>query len=118
MEKIFSNLPKEVIYYSLIPVVVIILIDFLLLIFMKKRKDNGFRFSMLIKISLIISIAIVLPLIIGYTIWVIERFINKNIMMENIGFVALIVCLCIILLVLLFIIFRRTLKYLKEIKKD
>ena len=44
----FSNLSKEIINYSMIPVIVIVLIDLILLVVMKKKKeDEKFRFSYL-----------------------------------------------------------------------
>ena len=92
----FDNLTKEIIYLSLIPVVIILLIDLIAFLF-KKKKDDNFKFNYFIKVSLIIANAIVLPLIGGYTIWVILSYIKRGILLKNIWYVALIVFLWMIL---------------------
>ena len=98
----FNSLTKEIILYSLIPVVVIVLLDLLLLIIMKRRDDNEkFRFSYLIQISLIVAIAFVLPLIVGYTAWVIESFWRREILFSNFAYVGLIAFLSLCLLTLI-----------------
>ena len=98
----FSNLSKEIIIYSMIPVVVIVLIDLLLLILMKKKKDEEkFRFNYLIEVSLIMAISVVLPLITGYTIWVIESFWKRGIFFNNFAYIVLIIFLSLCLLTLI-----------------
>lgn len=106
----FNNLTKEIITLAVIPVIVIIIID-LIFVLMFRKKNESFRYNYLIKVSLIIAIAIVLPLITGYTIWVIESFANRGIIAGNIWYIGLIIFLTLCLLVLLIWI------YLKSIHK-
>lgn len=117
----FSNLTKEIILYSMIPVIVIVLIDLLLLLLMKKKKDDEkFRFNYLIEISLIIAIAVVLPLITGYTIWVIESFWKRGILFNNFAYVVLIIFLSLCLLTLIIWTYLKLLRLTgnDDIKKD
>lgn len=98
----FSDLTKEIILYSMIPVVVIVLIDLLLLLLMKKKKDEErFRFNYLIEISLIVANSLVLPLITGYTIWIIESFWKRGIFFNNFAYILLIIFLSLCLLALI-----------------
>ena len=98
----FSNLTKEIINYSMIPVIVIVLIDLILLVVMKKKKeDEKFRFSYLTEVSIIIVIAFVLPLIVGYSAWVIESFWKREIFFSNFWYIVLIVFLSLCLLTLI-----------------
>lgn len=107
-----DNLPKEIIYYSVIPVCIIVIIDILLFIFLKKKEDNAFRFNYLIEISLILAISLVLPVIIGYTIWIIKTFMDKEIFDTNLLYIALLIFLCIALTVVIIWIYMKTLKNL------
>ncbi len=109
----FDNLTKEIIYLSVIPVILIILVDIIVFI-MKRRKEDHFKFNYFIKVSLIIAIAIVLPLIGGYDIWLILSYLERGILENNIGYVALIIFLWIALLILLIWIYLKTVKEIKE----
>ena len=105
----------------MIPVIVIVLIDLLLLLLMKKKKDDEkFRFNYLIEISLIIVIAVVLPLITGYTIWVIESFWKRGIFFNNFAYVVLIIFLSLCLLTLIIWTYLKLLRLTgnDDIKKD
>ena len=99
----FNNLTNEIIYYSLIPFIVVALITFILIIIGKKKYDNYYKYNYAIKILLFILIAIVLPLIVGYTIWIYERFINRGLVSSNIIYMLLLAILVISLVVLLII---------------
>ena len=109
----FDNLTTEMLYYSVIPVVVIALITLFVLIFARK-KENNYKYSYLIKIFLIIMDSLVLPLILGYTIWLIVRYLNKGILLSNIVLIIIFSLLIIALITLMVIVFR---KLYKEIDK-
>ena len=96
----FTNLTKEIITLAVIPVILILIIDLIFVLLFQRKKDV-FRYNYAIKISLIVAISIVLPLITGYSIWVIESFSNRGILMENLWYVGLIVFLSLSLLALL-----------------
>ena len=113
-----KNMPKEILYYCVIPVVVIVFIDLLLLLLMRKKEDNRFGFGNLIRISLILIIAIVLPLIIGYDIWTINYFLEKQILFKHVGYVALIVFLAVFLVILIIWTFLKSLRNLKLIENE
>ncbi len=105
----FDNLTTEMFYYSVIPVVVIALITLFVLIFAMK-KENNYKYSYLIKIFLIIMDSLVLPLILGYTIWLIVRYLNKGILLSNIALIIIFILLIVALITLMVIIFRRLYK--------
>ncbi len=107
----FNNLTKEIIALAVIPVIVILIVD-LIFVLVFRNKNESFRYNYLIKISLIIAIAIVLPLITGYTIWVIESFTNRGILMDNMWYIILIIFLTLALLVLLIWIYLKSLRNL------
>ena len=107
----FNNLTKEIITLAVIPVIVILIVD-LIFVLVFRNKNESFRYNYLIKISLIIAIAIVLPLITGYTIWVIESFTNRGILMDNMWYIILIIFLTLALLVLLIWIYLKSLRNL------
>ncbi len=109
----FDNLTTEILYYSVIPVVVIALITLFILVFARK-KDNSYKYSYIIKIFLIIMDSLVLPLIFGYTIWLIVRYLNNGILLSNIALIVIFILLIIALITLMVIIFR---KLYKEIDK-
>ena len=98
----FDNLTREVIYYSLIPVVVLALIDLLLVLIKKKDKDK-YKFNYIIKIILMIIDSVVLSLLIGYSVWATIRFIQNGTISSNIIYVIIFVILIIALLLLLII---------------
>jgi len=106
----FDNLTKEIFYYSLIPAGVIAIIVLLLLFVSKKKENVYYKYNYYIKIALLIIIGLVLPLITGYTIWVLERFINKNILSSNMLYIVLLVALIISLIVLLSVICNKLIK--------
>lgn len=109
----FNNLTKEIIYLSMIPVVVIVVIDLIAFLIMRK-KEKSYRFNYLIKISLLIANSFVLPLIGGYTIWIIMRYYSKGILMNNILYIALLVFLWVVLLTLFIWIYMKTNRELIE----
>lgn len=109
----FNNLPMEIIWLSVIPVIIIVLIDLIAFILMRK-KDKSFRFNYLIKVSLLMACSFVLPLIGGYTIWVILKYIKENVLHNNILYVALLIFLWICLFILFIWIYMKTKRELKE----
>lgn len=113
----FNNIPKEIIWLSMFPVVLILLIDLISLLIMRK-KDKNFKFNYLIKISLLIANAFVLPLIGGYTIWIILKFINDGTLANNILYTALLIFLWIILLVLFIWVYMKARRELNEDEQE
>lgn len=109
-----SNLTKEIFIYSLIPAAVLVFIVLLLLLVGKKKNDNFFKYNYFIKILLLLIIGLVLPLIVGYTIWVFERFMAKNLLSSNMFYVILLIVLDISLVVLLIVICRKLFKSFKS----
>ncbi len=109
----FDNLPKEVILFSMIPVIVIVVVDLIAFLFMIK-KEKGFKFNYFIKISLLVANAFVLPLIGGYTIWTILKFINKGVLENNILYVALLIFLWIVLFILFIWVYMKARRELKS----
>lgn len=113
----FNNLTEEIIYLSMVPVIVIILID-IIAFFIMRKKDKGFRFNYLIKISLLIANAFVLPLIGGYTIWIILRYQDEGTLINHFLYIALLIFLWIVLLTLFIWIYMKTNRELKEDEKE
>ena len=111
----FDNLTMEIFYYSLIPVVILALITLFILLFSRKKEDKRYKYSYIIKVLMIIMISLVLPLITGYTIWFILRYLAKGTLLSNIGYVIILVLLIIALIILLVIVCR---KLYKSINKD
>ena len=109
----FDNLTKEIILLSMVPVILIILIDLIVFIVARKKKNN-FRFNYFIKVSLIIAIAFVLPLIGGYTIWVISNFVSRSILSKNIWYTGLLIFLWACLIVLLLWVYLKSLREFNE----
>ena len=100
----FDNLTAEIFYYSVIPVLIITLVIALLFIFSKKDEKGLFKLSYVIKILLIAIIALVLPLINGYTTWITERYVNKGTLLANVGYIAILGVLTTALIALLSIV--------------
>ena len=100
----FSNLTKEIFYYSLIPVAIIAVIILVLLIMGKKKSVKYYKYNYSIKVLLSILLALVFSIMLGYTIWVYERVITLNIVSENILFMILLAVLVISLFLSLIII--------------
>ena len=109
-----GNLTREIIYYSVIPVLIVLIIDLFLLLFKKKTAVGTFNFSTLIKISLIVMIAFVLPLITGYMAWSVELFVSKGILLDKILFVILLLVLTITLFVLMIWTYVKSLHYFED----
>ncbi len=109
-DSVFNNIPKEVILYSVIPVLVIVLLDISLFFVTKNKKDDNFAYNYLIKLSMILAIAFVLPLICGYTWWVIEIFWAKELFFDNFAYIILIIFLSLCLLTLIIWIFLKALE--------
>ncbi len=108
----FDNLTREIIFLSVVPVAVILLADLIAFIVLRKKEKQKFRFNYFIKISIILAIGFVLPLIIGYTIWVIVSFSTKKILYDNILYVTLLIFLSLCLFVLLIWIYLKSIKYM------
>ena len=98
----FDNLTKEIIYYSLIPVFILALIA-LILLFMKKKDKNKYKFNYMIKTILMIIDSMVLSLLVGYSVWATERYIRNGTLSANILYVILFIVLIGALAFLLFI---------------
>lgn len=113
----FNNLSKEIIWFSLIPFVVILLVD-LILFFVFKSKRTEFVFNYLIKMSMIVVISLVLPLIVGYTWWIIELFWEKEIFFDNFAYICLIIFLSLCLLTLMIWVYLRSLQLTNKIKEN
>lgn len=113
----FDNLTMEIFYFSLIPVAILVLIDLLLLFLSKKQKENHYKYNYFIKILLILIISLVLPLVIGYTAWLIKRYYLSNNLLPNIGFIIILILL-IIALIILFIYISKKLYNRIKAKKD
>ena len=104
-----NNLTKEMIYYSVIPVLVFAVIGLVILILSSKKKTDidKYRYNYVIKVFLIVIISFVLPLIVGYTVWLTERYIAKGILFSNLGYVIVLSLLILALIILLIIICRK-----------
>lgn len=100
----FNNLTKEIIIYSLIPVAVLALINLFVLFLSKSAKKKNYRYNYLIKTGLLLIIGLVLPLILGYTIWIFNHYKLVGNLSNNIGYMILLCALTIALIVLLVII--------------
>ena len=111
----FSNLTKEIFIYSVIPAAILAVVILILLIVGKKKDNNFFKYNYFIKILLLIIIGLVLPLIIGYTIWRYESFTSKSTLGSNILYMVLLIVLIISLIVLLVVVCN---KLLKSVRKD
>ena len=105
--RMFENLTTEIILLSLVPVVIIGIIDLIAFLIMKKKYRN-YRFNYFFKLSSIIAISFVLPLIAGYTIWVITAFKERSLLGSNILYLLLIIFLWILLFILLVILYKKT----------
>ncbi len=99
-----NNISKEIFYYSFIPFTVVALIIIVLLIVGKKKNDNYFKYNYFIKVLLSILITIILTIMIGYTVWVIERVINMEAVTQNILYLSLLGVIVISLFLSLIII--------------
>ncbi len=106
----FDRFPAEIFYYSIIPVCVIALIALVILMIKKKKDENYYKKSYVIKVSLILIVTLVLPLITGYTIWLLCRYINKGVLLSNLGFVIVLSVLIVANLTLLIVISRKLYK--------
>ncbi len=98
----FDNLTKEIIYYSLIPVAVIVFICLILLL-LKKRSENAYKYNYVTKILLMLVDSMVLSLITGYAIWATLRFIRKGTLSANILYFIIFIVLIISLIILLIV---------------
>ena len=97
----FDNLTKEIIYYSLIPVFIIAVLGLIFLIVSKLKKDSDYKYNYIIKVILLIIIGLVLPLIIGYSLWRYNNYLANGTITANIGYLILLLVLVIILVILL-----------------
>ena len=118
----FKNLPKEIIWYSMLPFILIVLFDVILFITIRKKESGtreedikkNFNYHYLMKLSMMIGIGFVLPLICGYTWWVIESFLAREIFFDNFAYVVLIIFLCVCLLTLIIWIYLKALDLTKN----
>ena len=113
----FDNLTKEIIYYSLIPVIILALIC-LVLLFARKKNDNYYKYNYLIKIILMLIDGMVLSLIVGYAVWAVERFIRNGTFFSNIIYVIIFILLILALTVLLILTCRKLYKNLNSNKES
>lgn len=102
----FDNLTKEIIYYSLIPVIILALTG-LVLILMKKKNENKHQFGYVIKVILMLIDSMVLSLLVGYSVWATARFIRNGTLFSNIVYVIIFMLLIAALIVLLVITCKR-----------
>ena len=109
----FDNLTLEIFYYSLIPVAILAIIALLVLVFGRK-KENNYKYNYFIKILLILIIGLVLPLIVGYTVWVSRRFYLNNSLLSNIWFIIILILLIIALIILFTYISRKLYNRFKD----
>jgi len=103
----FDNLTTEIILLAVVPVVIIGIID-LIAFFIIKRTYRNYRFNYFFKLSSIIAISFVLPLIAGYTIWVFTAFQKRSLLGSNLLYLLLIIFLWIFLFVLLIVLYKKT----------
>ena len=103
----FDNLTTEIILLAVVPVVIIGIID-LIAFFIIKRKYRNYRFNYFFKLSSIIAISFVLPLIAGYTIWVITTFQKRSLLGSHLLYLLLIIFLWIFLFILLAVLYKKT----------
>ena len=118
----FDNLPKEVVWYSMIPFLAIIVIDVLLFILIyinKKKSDDNVNvqvkfvnYNILIKLSMILAVSLVLPVICGFTWWIVENYWHREILFDNLLYIGLMVFLSLCLLVLVIWIYLKILEKL------
>ena len=109
----FDNLTMEIFYFSVIPVAILAIIDLILLFLHKKQKENRYKYNYFIKIILILIIGLVLPLIVGYTAWLINRYYLSNNLLPNIGFIIILILLIIALMILFVYISRKLYNHIK-----
>lgn len=124
----FKNLPKEIIFYSMIPFILIVLFDIILFFVIHKKENENetkeedikknFNYHYLMKLSMMIGIAFVLPLICGYTWWVIESFLRREIFFDNFAYIVLIIFLSLCLLTLIIWIYLKALDLTKTNEKN
>ncbi len=114
----FNNLTKEIILYSLIPVAILAVINLFILFLSKSSDKNAHRFNYLIKIGLLLIIGLVLPLILGYTIWIGKNYITSGTIASNIGYMILLGVLIVALMILLIVISTRLYKSFGEVSKE
>ena len=114
----FSNLTKEIIFYSLIPAFIVALISLLLIFVSKKKKKDEYKYNYIIKVLIIVIVGLVLPLITGYSAWVYERLAKLNTLSTGILYLVLLACLIIALISLLIIACKRLFQDLNEQKYE
>lgn len=113
----FSNLTKEILYYSVAPVGVVAIIIILLLIVGKKKNDDYFKFNYAIKVLLSILIGLIFSIMTGYTIWVYERVKALETVSNNIAYLALLIVIVLALFLSLIIITYKLSKSFKDEKQ-
>lgn len=114
----FNNLTKEIIVYSLIPVVILALINLVIFILSKLAKRKFYRYNYLIKTGLLLIIGLVLPLITGYGLWIYNHFNTSGTLSSNVGYMILLCVLVIMLIVLLLTISIKLYKSFNDNQKE
>lgn len=95
-----NGIIKEIIMYSIIPVIIIFLFDLVLLITLeKKNSKTNINYGLLA--GIIIFISIILSLITGFIIWSIKFFWIKGQLFNNVTSIMLIVFLIFCLLTII-----------------
>lgn len=101
----FDNLTREILYYSVIPFVIIAII-ILILLLKGKKESNLYKYDYFIKILLFAVIALLLPLVIGYTGWVYSYYVAEKV---TLFYMIVLLLLIISLIVILIVIIRKLL---------
>ena len=106
----FDNLTREILYYSVIPFVIIAIITLFLLL-KGKKEENRYKYNYFIKMLLYIIIALVLPLITGYSFWVYKYYVDEKV---TLFYMIVLGLLIVSLVTILIIITRKIYKSFKE----
>ena len=105
-----SFLTKEIIYYSLIPAfLAFVMIMIAYFANLKKKKQASLFWNYFVKSMVIVMICATLPLIMGFTFWIIERFSSNNTILEHMMYIILIIFLVLVLMALLIWVYLKTL---------
>lgn len=112
-----NKFPSEMTYYAIIPVFLVLMLSLIITIFMKRDTDGEkLRFHYIVELCFMIGIGLTLPLIFGYTIWIVKSFWIREIFFENIIYVILMVFLTLCLLTIIIWLYLRLLVMLEKIK--
>lgn len=112
----FDNLTMEIFYFSLIPVAILAIITLFILLFRRKEAKHNYKYRYIVNVLLTLMISFVLPLITGFTIWYIARYLAKGTLLSHIGYVIILVLLVIALTFFLMIMCRKLYRSFDEKK--